>query len=44
MFVFLVLSHSHDSREMLKVIVQGLLADAVARSEACLYSSKVRLS
>lgn len=35
----LVLSHSHDNREMLKVVVWGFLADAVARSEACFYSS-----
>lgn len=36
LFVFLVLSHSHDNRETLKVVVQGFLADAGAESQACL--------
>lgn len=40
-FVFPVLSHSHDNRETLKVVVQGFLADAGAESEACLKSSNL---
>lgn len=41
LFVFPVLSHSHDNRETLKVVVQGFLADAGAESEACLKSSNL---
>lgn len=42
-FVFPILSHSHDNREMLKVaaVVQGVLADAVAGSERLVFIAAV---